>query len=154
MLAIKESRDMDASTQRIVLSCPHAPTRPMPRPARPFRNEPRPTPPDPIHYINNSQGLMVARCAYKKRYDAWFQRRRRAIARGECVVVDDHLRSETTNMPAHTAPTPAQPSDPQSPEHQHALVPVERPADAPAPNMMLMIPASMVSLLTRPVAFP
>ena len=128
----------------------------MPRPARPFRNEPRPIPPDPIHYVGNAQGLVVARHVYKKRYDAWWQRRRRAIARGECTL-DDQLSSAAAVPTSTQEPAIPQLSAPHpTSQHSHAMVPVGHGhhANAPPSNVMLMIPASMVSLLTRPVEFP
>ena len=124
----------------------------MPRPVRPFCNEPRPLPPLPIHYINNAAGLTAARRIHKKRYDAWLQRRRRALARGECIP-------ETVRASTHTLPSPARSTSPSlTPSHSqatqtHAIVPTHHPASTTPPShVMIMLPASMVSLLTPPPA--
>ena len=106
----------------------------MPRPVRPFRNEPRPLPPLPIHYINDAAGLKAARLVHKKRYDAWIQRRRRALARGELIPeIGRHSQAMQTD----------------------AIVPTHFPATtAPPSHVILMLPASMVSLFTPPHAAP
>lgn len=90
--------------------------------------------PNPIDYANDADGLKAARHEFKKRYDSWVQRRRRAIAAGETVA--EHA---ATVPPMHPPlPQPAMPL---------ALATEAQSLIASNPNMVLMIPASMVSLL-------
>ena len=109
----------------------------MPRRPRPFGNEPRPTGPNPVAYANDPEGLKEARRVFKRRYDSWNQRKRRAIARGEVVTEDGA---------PHTPPP--------VPDTPQPLAPFVQPLDPTLtgpPDMMLVIPARMVSLLaTRP----
>ena len=123
----------------------------MPRTARPFNNEPRPLPPDPVAYAANPDGLLEARRDFKKRYDSWQQRRRRAVARGEVVANARATASPPPLAPPHPTPQgmPA-PIDPPMPPAAAPVVPTAVEAQSLVganPNMMLMIPASMISLL-------
>ena len=95
----------------------------MPRVARPFVSEPRPVPPDPVKFASDPVGLVEARRVYKRAYDRWTQRRRRAAARGETVNAEP--------MPM----VPAQPVQSSMSGQMVLMIPAN------------MLPASMMSLL-------
>ena len=96
----------------------------MPRSAQPYVAEPKPTPPNPTAFEDDAEGLAEARRVYKRAYDRWKQRRRRAESRGENVEAPSSLPSATPMVPVQAV----EPSTMR-------------------PTMMLMIPASMMSLL-------
>ena len=100
----------------------------MPRASQPYVAEPKPKPPDPAAFEDDDEGLAKARRVYKRAYDKWMQRRRRAAARGENL----HARPSPP-MPTAMPVVPVQAVDPSTMR----------------PTMMLMIPASMMSLLPR-----
>ena len=104
----------------------------MARPRIPFNNAPAPVPPNPVEYAANPDGYKEARRAYKKEYDAWKQRRRRAIERGEEVAA---LAPPLPLEPMTTAMVQAEASGAFMPPPSLVVIPVT------------MLPASMQSLL-------
>ena len=96
----------------------------MPRAAQPYVAEPRPMPPNPTAFADDAEGLAEARRVYKRAYDRWKQRRRRAESRGENVRARPNASDDMSMVSVQAV-------DPSTMQ----------------PTMMLMIPARMMSLL-------